>query len=274
MSTNGSLNDDANGEYSVAHGAADLSGSGLAGALRTANARQLPKRFYSEVGITAAGADFGLLLDGRRAMTPMKSALAVPSEKLAESIAAEWRAQETVIDPVAMPLTTLTCTALDAVAANRAAVKADIVKYFGSDLLCYRAEGPDKLTARQCAHWDQPLVWANTLLGLDLVVTHGLMPVSQQPGLRAAADRAIGDEPALHLTALHVLTTLTGSAILALAVAHGELSLDEAWAAAHVDEDYQIELWGHDAEAAARRARRQLEARAAALVLELLPRTA
>lgn len=230
--------------------------------------RPLPKRFYKDVTVVTEGEAFAVALDGRLARTPAKNRLAVPVRALAEAVADEWRAQGGNIDPATMPLTTLTCTALDAVTGREHAVGADLARYFGSDLLCYRAENPSALVARQAAAWDPLVAWAAETLGVPFAVTTGLMPVAQSPDIVPRATAMVSSENAFRLAALHVLTTMMGSGILALAVARGRLSLPEAWAAAHLDEDWQIEQWGEDEEATARRRRRLLEARAAASVLE------
>lgn len=232
--------------------------------------RPLPKRFYKDVTTVRDGDAFAVALDGRMARTPAKNRLAVPSAELADGIAREWRAQSAHIDPGTMPLTTLTCTVFDAVTGREAEVAADIAKYFGSDLLCYRADGPSALVARQAAAWDPLVAWAGDVLGVALTVTAGLMPVVQPADVVPRAAALLGREPAFRVAALHVLTSMLGSGILALAIARGRITLPEAWAAAHIDEDWQIEQWGEDAEASARRRQRLGEARAAALVLNVV----
>ena len=230
--------------------------------------RILPRRFYTDVATSAEGAAWQLLLDGRKAMTPGKRPLAVASAAVADRLAAEWSAQTGHIDPTTMPVTTLVCTALDAVALHEDAVAADIVGFAASDLLCYRAEAPEGLVAAQTALWDPVLAWAARDLRAQVVVADGLMPVVQPAETSARIAAAIGSREPLALAALHVLTTLTGSALLALAVDRHHLSLKEAWCAAHVDEDWQIALWGEDAEAVKRRASRLAEAEAADFVLK------
>ena len=230
--------------------------------------RLLPKRFYKDVAMAAEGSAWRLLLDGRRAITPGKRPLAVRSHEISERIAAEWAAQGSHVDPATMPVTTLVCTAIDAVAGQSEAVAAEIAKYAGSDLLCYRADGPEGLVAAQAALWDPVLAWAARDLGVAMKVADGLMPVVQPPETSARILAAIGERDPLALAALHVLTTMTGSALLSLAVDRGHLSLEEAWRAAHVDEDWQIAQWGVDAEAIKRRAYRLAEVRAADFVLK------
>jgi chaperone required for assembly of F1-ATPase len=213
---------------------------------------------------------FAILLDDRRLRTPTKMPLIVPSRALAEAIATEWRAQGEQIVPQTMPLSKLAITAIDGVRGATAAVAADIVKFAGSDLLCYRAEGPEGLTQRQAEVWDPLLLWCEAELEAGFSLAEGVIPVEQS---RAALDRIAAEiarfDP-LSLTCLHVVTTLTGSALLALAHAKGRLSADEAWAAAHIDEDWQISQWGEDAEAVEHRAMRWAEMQAASQFLELL----
>lgn len=234
----------------------------------------LPKRFYANVTIEPAAPEpgFAIMLDRRPLRTPKKLPLVVPTQALAEAIAAEWSAQGERIDPKTMPLSRLAITAIDSVRGAAAEVAADIVKFAGSDLLCYRADGPKALIQKQAAVWDTILQWCEVEFGARLNCAHGVMPIEQD---REALDR-IATEVApfdtLALTSLHVMTTLTGSALLALAHAKGSLSAEEAWAAAHVDEDWQISQWGEDAEAAARRKRRWAEMLAASRFLELLRR--
>lgn len=227
----------------------------------------LPKRFYKDVTIRQDAEGWIILLDGRVVKTPGKQPLLLPSETLAQAVAEEWRAQTTVIDPGMMHLTRIANTAIEAVSEKRNEVAADIVAFAGSDLLCYRAAGPGALVVRQSAMWDPIVQWAASDLGARLVLAEDVMPVEQP---QAALDRvaeAVKDLDVLRLSALHVATTLTGSSLLALAVLRGRLTAADAWAAAHVDEDYQIEQWGTDEEATARRAYRWQEMQAACLLL-------
>jgi chaperone required for assembly of F1-ATPase len=232
-------------------------------------AKPRARRFYKDASV-GEGPPFKILLDGRPVKTPKKRALEVPTRVLAEAIAEEWRAQETMIDPRRMPLTRFANTAIDAVSDTLDAVAADIVAYAGSDLLCYRAEAPAELRRRQSQHWDPVIAWAEAALGARLKVVPGVVHVRQPDAALAAIAAALVPHEAFRLTGLHVLTTLTGSALLALALVRGHLSADAAWAAAHVDEDYQISLWGEDAEAAARRRGRRAEFDAANRFLALL----
>lgn len=238
---------------------------------REATAKPLPKRFYKkvEVGPANPSGAHTILLDGRVARTPGKRELRLASKLLAEAVATEWHVQQTAIDPATMPLTRLVNTAIDGVEARMADVAADIVKYAGSDLLCYRADYPDGLAARQRELWDPVLAWIAERHGASFTVASGLMPVAQpdEAGRRIAA--AVAPLDALHLTALHVMTTLMGSALLGLAVVGARLTPEAAWEAAHVDEDWQIAEWGEDAEAMARRERRWREMQAASALVRL-----
>jgi len=230
----------------------------------------LPKRFYKDVTVAPAADGFAILLDGKPVRTPRKLPLRVPTRALADAIAAEWAAQKERVDPASMPLSKLAITAIDGVASHMADVAAEIVKFAGSDLLCYRAEAPEALRVLQAAAWDPMLRWAEDELGVDLATAKGVMPVTQRQESLARVAAAVAPFEAMALTSLHVLTTLTGSAILALAHAAGRTSAEAAWAAAHVDEDWQVSQWGVDVEAAERRARRWAEMLAASRFLELL----
>jgi chaperone required for assembly of F1-ATPase len=230
----------------------------------------LKRRFYRSAEIVRDADGFAVALDGRPVKTPARRALAAPTEALGEALAAEWEAQIKVIDPAKMPLTRLANTVIDGVAAASPAIMDEIEKYLGSDLLCYRAEAPDALVARQARHWDPILAFARDRLDARFVVTQGVRFVDQPAPALAAARRAIPADP-WRLGAVHVVTTLTGSALIALALDRGALTLDAAWAAAHVDEDWNMEQWGCDAVALERRAVRLAEMQAAVHVLDLVP---
>ncbi len=231
--------------------------------------KPLARRFYKDVSLSEA-APFHVLLDGRQIKTPKKRALALQTQALAEAIAEEWRAQADVINPARMPLTRFANTAIDAVADTLEAVADDIVAYAGSDLLCYRAERPVELVALQAEHWDPIVAWANETLDTEFRVIFGIVHVAQPNAALAAFSEALRPHDAMRLTGLHVLTTLTGSALIALALGRDWLSADVAWKAAHVDEDYQISVWGEDTEAIARRHGRRAEFDAAVRFLTLI----
>jgi chaperone required for assembly of F1-ATPase len=228
---------------------------------------QLRKRFYARAHVGDA-APFPILLDARAVKTPAGNALAAPARALGQAIAAEWDAQHERIDPATMPLTRFANTILDGVAANPRPVADEIAKYLGSDLLCYRAATPDGLVARQARHWDPVLAWAREALGARFVLGEGVMFVQQPQSAVAAARAHIPCDP-WRLGAVHAITTITGSALLALAIARGALDIDAAWAAAHVDEDWNMDQWGRDEIALARRAARFAEMQAAGTVLAL-----
>lgn len=226
-------------------------------------APQRPRRFYREVSTGSAPGGSRILLDDRSVKTPLRAELVLPTHGLAEAVAEEWRRQGDTVDPAAMPLTKLANTAIDAVAPNSAAVAEDVVSYAGRDLLCYRASQPSTLAERQRLAWDPLIEWARDHYGASLVLTEGVMPVDQPPQSLAALRTACHCLDPFGLAALHVMTTLTGSAVLAFAHAAGRLSLEESWAAAHLDEDYQWDRWGEDADARVRREVRFAEMRAA-----------
>jgi chaperone required for assembly of F1-ATPase len=214
-------------------------------------------------------AGHAILLDRRPIRTPGRAPLALPSRALAEAIAAEWRRQGEHIDPATMPLTRLADSIIDGVARARGKVVAEIVCYAGSDLLCYRAEEPEGLVARQNEAWDPILDWASRECGVRLACAAGAMPRTQPAKSLSVFRQRIEKESDFVLGAVADMTALTGSAILALAVLRGRLSAGEAWAGAHVDEDWQIAQWGEDAEASARRLMRWRDMQAAALMAAL-----
>jgi chaperone required for assembly of F1-ATPase len=230
-----------------------------------------PRRFYEKVAVVARDGLFAITLDGKLARTPRRNPLALPTAAAAEAVAAEWAAQGQTIDPSTMPMTRIVNAALDGVAGALAAVQADVVKYAGTDLLCYRAEAPEALVAAQAAAWDPVLGWARDVLGARFVLTQGVMFVEQPPASidRVRAAVSAFTDP-LALACLHAITTLCGSALLALAVARGDLSAEAAWSAAHVDEDFQAKVWGADRETLDRTARRWRDMAAAAGLLERL----
>jgi chaperone required for assembly of F1-ATPase len=186
---------------------------------------------------------------------------------LAQALAAEWEAQRDVIDPAKMPLTRLANTIIDGVVEAPSAVAADVERYLACDLVFYRAPGPAGLVMRQAKAWDPVLAWVRETLGADFILAQGIAFVAQPAQSLAAAGSAIPTDP-WRLGAVHAVTTLTGSALLAIALARGGLSVDAAWAAAHVDEDWNMELWGRDQLALEHRAARLAEMQAAATVLE------
>lgn len=229
------------------------------------------KRFYARATVGAAddGGAYPVLLDGKPVRTPARHVLAAPASALAEAIAAEWEAQSEGIDPAAMPRTRLANSIIDGVAEARGEVADEIVRFIGSDLLLYRADRPQGLVARQTALWDPVLAWMREAHGARFVLAEGVVHAAQPTTAIAAAAALIPDD-AWRLGAAHAITTLTGSGLLALAVAHRALGADAAWMAAHVDEDWNLSQWGEDSPVRERRVYHEAEMRAAALVLELV----
>jgi chaperone required for assembly of F1-ATPase len=228
----------------------------------------LRKRFY-QAATAGEGAPHPILLDGRPIKTPAGNALAAPTPALARAIAAEWDAQHERIDPAAMPLTRLANTIIDGVAPATEPVAAEIVRYLGSDLLCYRADTPEGLVRMQAQHWDPVLAWAHDSLGARFALGEGVTFVAQPEEAIAAARAAIPSGP-WRLGAVNVITTLTGSALIALAVSAGRLDVGAAWNAANVDEDWNMNFWGRDELALQRRETRFADMQAAAKVLSMV----
>jgi chaperone required for assembly of F1-ATPase len=227
------------------------------------------KRFYKQVEVTGEG-PYGVVLDGRTIRTPGKRKLSVPSFSLAKAIAGEWAAQGDRIEPDRMWLTKLANTAIDRVEGDEERIRAEIVNYAGSDLVCYRAEEPESLVIRQGEFWDPVLSWAEETLGVRFVTVQGVMHQAQPPDTLKGVERYLHRFDAMELCALHNLATLTGSTLLALSIASGTLEPERAWLTAYVDEDWQAERWGEDEEAAERKTRRKQEFDAAVRFLGLL----
>ncbi|MGI9463127.1 MAG: ATP12 family chaperone protein [Aestuariivirgaceae bacterium] len=246
-----------------------MSGNGQDSA-KHAMARNLPKRFYKTVRVGGGQPPFSILADERSIKTPMKVDLAVPFLALAEAVAGEWDAQLDVIDPARMPLTRLCNTALDRVSVHKPRIVQEITDFAASDLVCYRADSPEGLVLRQQEVWDPVLQFMADRLGVHLVATTGLMHATQPQASLQLVGEFLGRQDPFALTAIHNITTLTGSCAIALAVHESALGGDMAWSAAHIDEDWQIEHWGEDDEARARRAANRAEFDAAVELLELL----
>ncbi|WP_267395037.1 MULTISPECIES: ATP12 family protein [unclassified Sphingomonas] len=213
------------------------------------------KRFWTDVGIDEARV---VTLNGRPVRTPGRVPLALPTAALAEAVAAEWRAVPETIDPRRMPLTGLANAAIDRIGPDPASFAAGLARYGESDLLCYRADGPDDLVARQAATWDPPLAWARARYDVHLELATGIIHRAQP----AATIRRLGDAvaalDAFTLAGLSPLVTISGSLILGLALVERAMEPADIWAAANLDEDWQAERWGHDPLAAdAREARRR-----------------
>lgn len=229
------------------------------------------RRFWREVAVAAEGAGFAPALDGRPVRTPERRPLVVPTVALAKAVAEEWRAQGTEIVPASMPLTRLATTVVDLMPARRADAIAEAAGYAGTDLLCHRAAEPAELVARQRALWQPWLDWALRQHDARLVPQAGVVaapqPTASLDRLRAAVERL--DD--WRLVGLHAATTLTGSLVLGLALEHGAIRGDAAFAAALLDELWTIERWGEEPEQQRRHARLRRDLEAAERFLRLLP---
>ena len=228
------------------------------------------KRFYKEVSVAAEGSGFALLLDGRAVKTPARAALVVPSKALADAMAAEWAAQGEEIDPRTMPLTGLANAAIDRVAPDPQAFAARLAQYAESDLLCYRAEDPAKLVARQAELWDPILAWARQRFDIELSVVSGIMHKPQSEAAVQQLARAVASCEPFELAGLSPLVTVSGSLVIALALAVSAIDLEQAWNAASLDEQWQLEQWGDDAEASAALDARRKDFEAGARFLDLI----
>ncbi|WP_375391004.1 ATP12 family chaperone protein [uncultured Sphingomonas sp.] len=224
------------------------------------------KRFWTAVAVTP---DCGVALDGRPVRTPGRAMLLLPTAALAEAVADEWRAVGDTLDPRAMPLTGLANAAVDRIAPDPASFAAGLARYGESDLLCYRAENPPELVARQTAAWDPVLAWARRRYDVHVETVAGIMHRPQPAATLTRLGEAVGSQDAWTLAALAPLVTLAGSVLLGLALVEGAIAPDAAWVAAHVDEDWQAELWGVDPLAQDRRAHRRREFDAAISFLRL-----
>jgi len=212
------------------------------------------KRFWREASV---GSNRVVALDGKPVRTPGRVPLQSPTDALAVVIAAEWNAVIATMDPRAMPLTGLANAAIDRIAPDPARFAADLARYGESDLLCYRAEAPDDLATRQAAAWDPPLAWARARYDVHFTVATGIVHRAQPAATIARLAAAVASLDAFRLAALSPLVTITGSLVLALALAERAMSSEAAWSAAGVDEDWQAERWGSDPLAEAARAGRR-----------------
>lgn len=215
------------------------------------------RRFWTTATAVPVPGGFAVQLDARPVRTPLKAPLVLPTQALAEAVAAEWQAQAGKVDPETMPFTRTANSAIDKVAPQQDAVAAMLTSYGGSDLLCYRAEGPEDLVARQAEAWDPILDWAAQRLGARLVVTTGVMPVDQPGESLAGLYQCVCGLDPFKLSAFHDLVALSGSLILALAVTQKRLTVQAAWTLSRIDEDWQNSLWGEDEEAAEVTARKR-----------------
>jgi chaperone required for assembly of F1-ATPase len=238
-------------------------------AVRSATRTPRRKRFYAAAGVAEADGGFAVTLDGKPIRTPSGRLVNVPVREIADQIAAEWHVQQETINPLTMPLTRFANSVAEGVVDRADLVREDVAKFLHSDLLFYRAGHPEALVAREAAHWDPVLFWAVDTLGAHFILAEGIVHVRQPEQAVEAARRALPSDP-WSIAAMHVVTTLTGSALLALALKHGLLDADQVWAAAHVDEDWNAEKWGVDEEVAARRAARLVDFKAAVAILQAL----
>lgn len=229
------------------------------------------KRFYEKAEVARAPEGFAIHLDGKPVRTPGKGVLSLPTEDAAKLVAEEFAAQVDTIDPMTMPVTRLVNTAIDGVATDPQAVLEDILRFASSDLLYYRADAPERLVERQAEAWDPVIDWLRGRLGVHFFLAEGVMHVEQPRESIAAIGFHLRqrDDP-LRLAALHVMTSITGSALLALAVEADELDPETAWTAAHIDEDWNVEHWGEDSEAVARRNARKRDFLAASNLIDAL----
>ncbi|MET0371822.1 MAG: ATP12 family protein [Sphingobium sp.] len=214
------------------------------------------KRFYKDVAVVAESGGHGIMLDGRPVRTPGRVPLILPTAALADAIAAEWRAQGDTLDPRTMMMTGLANAAIDQIAPDAATFAAGIARYGESDLLCYRAHGPRELVERQNAVWDPILNWAQTRYGIVLQVTQGVLPVAQPPETLERLGDAVAAFDPFALAGLSTMVTLSGSLLCGLAVLEGAHDAAIIWDAAEIDEAWQAEIWGEDAEAVDRSSRR------------------
>lgn len=214
-------------------------------------------------------AGWGIGLDARPVRTPAGAVLVLPSEALAQAVADEWQRQGESIDVEAMPLTRLAATAIDRVSHHRDGVIDQLAGYAATDLVCYRADAPPSLAVQQHRAWQPLLQWVEATFGARLAVTAGIVPVSQPPAALAALRAAVLSLDDVRLTALAAAVQTTGSLIIGLALVFRQISADEAFAAALLDEIFQADRWGRDAEAEARRRQLSAELQAAAAFVSL-----
>lgn len=228
------------------------------------------KRFYKAATVGGGGEGHAVLLDGRPVKTPGRATLMVPSEPLAQAIAREWQVQGEEVDPAGMPLNSLACTAIDIVASERERIIGDLTDYGGHDLICYWTDEAGVLLDLQQRHWQPLLDWAAESLSAPLVKTAGIVSQSQPEASLKALRRAIAAHDGMALTGLAAAVQAAGSLVTGLALSHGRLTADEAHAVAQLDDTYQADRWGEDAEASARREALRRELQSAERFLALL----
>ncbi len=225
------------------------------------------KRFWQDVAVVPG---FGITLDDRPVRTPGRTSLEVPTRALADAIAGEWARVEETIDPRAMPLTGLANAAIDRIGPDSANFAAGLARYGESDLICYRADGPQALVTRQAAAWDPLLAWAQGRYDVHFEVTNGVMHVAQPDATVARLGEAIAARSAFELAPLSIVTTITGSLVMALALAERAFDAEAIWAASLIDEHWQVEQWGEDTLAAQAREAKRAEYDGAVRFLDAL----
>ena len=228
------------------------------------------KRFYQKAEAAERAGGYAILLDGKPIKTPGKRDLLVPSAAVAAAIAEEWNTQETEVRAATMPLTRLATTAIDRVATQRDIIIQQTANYAATDLVCYRAKHPPALAARQQAVWQPMIDWAVLRYDAPLSVTTGVIPTKQSAASLRVLAAAVAEQDDFALTALHVATAACGSLVIGLALLEGQLDAREAFAASQLDENFQIEAWGEDAEQAERRRALAADIQAAARFISLL----
>jgi chaperone required for assembly of F1-ATPase len=241
-----------------------------AGRAQAIDRQPLPRKFYSSAAIGEDEAGFFVTLDGRPVGTPGHRPIRVPSRELAAGMADEWDRQIEVVDPREMPVVRLVNSAVELGEEKLPALREEIAKYAGTDLLLYRADSPQELVAEQERQWDPVLVALARRYGVKFRPTIGIVHQAQPPQTLERLAASLEGEGLLALAALNSMTTLTGSGLLTIAIRQALIAPGAAWEAAHVDEDHNIRLWGRDEEAATRRAYRRREFDAAVAVLMAL----
>lgn len=239
--------------------------------VRRAAGTPLLRKFYQKAEVSGQNGAYVLILDGRKARTPARNLLSVPVLEFAQVIAAEWNSQGEHIDPGSMPFTRMANSAIDGVSTRRADVIDDLERYASSDLVCYRAEGPDRLVREQAEAWDPVIAWFESVFSAKFLQTVGVSHVEQPLQAISALRGAIESLASpFSLAALHVMTTLSGSVLISLSHALGAIGVDEAWKAAHIDELFQESLWGRDEQAILRREMRERDFRAASEIFSII----
>lgn len=242
-----------------AEGAAERGDIGPGKSNRERDLKKFPKKFFKLATIKQADGGYSVVLDGRPVKTPGKQVLMLPGKTSAQIVADEWNALLEVINPLKMPATRLANTAIDGVINEMQAVMEDITRYAASDLVCYRASSPQGLIEKQQLHWDPILDWAQAFGG-NFNTGEGIAFISQPKEAIALFGACLNKhQDPFKLAAIHTVTSISGSALIALALADEYLDAKSAWAAAHVDEDWNISQWGEDYEAQERRGQKWID---------------